>query len=357
MGPGRYVEIVGGVAVLALIFYDLFQTIVLPRPSIYRVLLFSRMLARRLWRVWRWVGGRRRRSQERENFLATFAPAILLLLLAFWGLCLVLGYGLVLDGLGDQITPPPAGFWTSLYFSAATLLPLAYGEIVPTGWAARLVVLTESASGVVLVILVISLIFSLYRSFQRREELVVTLDALAGAPPSGLQMLETAAAHSKSQRRLEDTFDDWKRWSAAVLESHLAYPMLFYFRSSHDNEAWLNSFGAVMDAATLVLSAIEHDSAGAALLMSRVGNHLVEDTAWYFGFEHLGEVGVERHEFEDAWARLRDAGYRCRDLETAWTEFMDLRRRYASPLNQLANWLAITPAGWIGVRTYLPHRP
>jgi len=47
-----------------------------------------------------------------------------------------------------------------------------------------------------------------------------------------------------------------QRWTAEVLESHLAYPMLLFFRSSHDNEAWLNSFGAVMDAAVLVMSAV-----------------------------------------------------------------------------------------------------
>ena len=70
--------------------------------------------------------------------------------------------------------------------------------------------------------------------------------------------------------------------AAAVLESHLAYPMLVFFRSSHDNEAWLNSFGAVMDAAVLVMSTVDDKSEGPAKLMYRVGNHLVEDLSWYF---------------------------------------------------------------------------
>src|SRR5262245_47667557 len=157
MGPGRYLEIMGGIAVLVLASYDLFQTIVLPRPLIHRALLVGRLLARRLWIGWRWVGTRRRPLERHDHFLAAYGPAVVLMMLAFWGLSLVLGYGLVLDGLGDQIRPQPAGFWTSLYFSAATLLPLAYGEIVPTGWAARLVVLAESATGVTLVILVVTL--------------------------------------------------------------------------------------------------------------------------------------------------------------------------------------------------------
>jgi hypothetical protein len=205
------------------------------------------------------------------------------------------------------------------------------------------------------VALVISLLFSLYQSFQSREEKVVALDALAGAPPSGLQILEISAA-DHMPRRLEETFDEWRRWAASVLESHLAYPILFYFRSSHDNEAWLNSFGAVMDAATLVLSLVDHDSVGAARLMSKVGNHLMEDVVWYFGIKPTTDVGVERHEFDDAVERLREAGYRCRDPEEAWPEFMELRRRYASPLNQMAHALVVVPARWIGDRSYLPHR-
>jgi hypothetical protein len=356
MGPDRYLKILAGVAIMLLIFHDLFHTIVLSRPYIHRPLLVGRTLGKRLWAGWRWVGSRRRRPEKRESFLATYGPMVLLIMLGVWGFSLTLGYALVIDGLRDQISPPPRGFLTSLYFSATTLLPVAYGDIVPTGWAARLAILAESATGVVLVALVITLLFSLYQSFQRREVLVMRLDAMAGAPPSGLRILETAAAHPLPERRLNQTFDDWQQWTAAVLESHLAYPILFYFRSSHRNQAWLNSFGAVMDAATLVLSTIEHDSAGAAWLTSEAGNLLVEDVTWHFGIKSTAEVGVERQEFDEAWARLREAGYRCRDAETAWTEFVDLRRRYASPLNRLAHWLAIVPPRWIGHPGFLPRR-
>src|SRR5207253_4079937 len=136
-------------------------------------------------------------------------------------------------------------------------------------------------------------------SFQRREELVVTLDALAGAPPSGLQMLETAA-ELDLRPKLASTFDEWRDWMAAVLESHLAYPVLFYFRSSHDNEAWLNSFGAVMDAAALVISSLDGPAAGAAKLTLTIGDHLVEDMVWYFNFPRSDDVGVERSEFDEA---------------------------------------------------------
>jgi hypothetical protein len=349
------IEAAIGIVILAVAFYDVFQSVVLPRPSIAKVRVAPWIL-RPLWAAWRWLGTRDSRIDRRENWLGTFGPVALIALLAFWSLSSILGYALILDSIRDQIEPPPEDFWTSLYFSAGTLLPLSYGEILPIGAVARIVIVAESATGVALIALVISLLFSLYGSFQRREELVVTLDALAGAPPAGLQILETVASH-RMPDELRATFDAWRGWSAAVLESHLAYPILVYFRSSHDNEAWLNSFGAVMDAATLVLSTVVSEDAteGHARLMFKVGNHLVEDLAWYFRFKNAGIPIVERQEFDDARERLIKAGFNCQDADAAWSQFAALRSMYASPLNELARRLAILPAKWIGDRSYLPH--
>ena len=351
----RLAEAAVGIVILAVAFYDVFQSVVLPRPSIGK-LRIAPWILRPLWATWRWWGTRESRLDRRENRMGTFGPVALLALLAFWSLSSILGYALIIDSIPDQIQPPPQDFWTSLYFSASTLLPLSYGEILPIGFLARLVTIAESSTGVGLIALVISLLFSLYGSFQRREELVVQLDALAGAPPAGLQILETVANH-RMPDELRATLDDWRRWSAAVLESHLAYPILVYFRSSHDNEAWLNSFGAVMDAATLVLSTVVNEDAteGHARLMFKVGNHLVEDLAWYFRFKNASVPIVEREEFDDARERLIKAGYRCREADVAWKEFVVLRSMYASVINQLAGRLAIMPAKWIGDRSYLPH--
>jgi hypothetical protein len=183
---------------------------------------------------------------------------------------------------------------------------------------------------------------------------VVQLDAIAGAPPSGVQLLETVFERGL-RNELIKTFDEWRAWSAAVLESHLAYPILLYFRSSHDNEAWLNSFGAVMDAAALVLTAVDEDEQGPARLMFTVGNHLIEDLAWYFRFTSTKEPLIERDEFDEAVARLKKAGYRTKSGEEAWISFTHHRGKYASQLIWMADRLAIVPAEWIGDRTYAPH--
>jgi hypothetical protein len=314
----------------------------------------ARLLIRPAWLVWRWVSRRTSRIERSEARLASFAPLALLGLFVVWALALTLGYGLLISGLGDEFRPAIKDVATAIYVSSSTLVPLSYGDFVPEQGFARLVIIAESATGVALAALAITLLFTLYESFRAREEAVISLDALAGAPPSGLHILETAAARG-TRPELRDMFDEWRRWSAMVLESHLAYPLLVYFRSSHDNEAWINSFGAVMDAATLVMSSVDDDAEGAARLMFTVGNHLVEDLTWVLRLKPATDAIVEREEFDQAVARLKKAGYQVKDGD-AWKQFVDLRSRYASTLNQVAHLLDVPIAEWVGDRSYIPHR-
>ena len=348
-----WLEVAVGLLLVLTAFYDLFHSVVLPRPAVNRF-VFVRLLFRVSWGAWRWVGRRIEKPARREGWLASFGPAAVIAMFVTWALAFLLGYAIMLDGFSNQVHPPLTSFGESLYFSATTIVPLSYGDFVPSGLGARVTILLESATGVGIAALVITLLFSLYAAFQEREELVVTLDAVAGAPPSGVQLLETTAERGM-RSELYKTLIDWRAWAAAVLESHLAYPILLYFRSSHDNEAWLNSFGAVMDAAILLISTVDEDEEGAARLMFTVGNHLVEDLAWSSGFGASTDPMVDRHEFEEAYARLKAAGYRCHPVETAWKFFSKLRAKYASRLSQMSELLAIVPAHWIGDRSYVPH--
>jgi hypothetical protein len=346
-------QIAAGTVIVAATLYDFFESQVLPRPAVGR-LRPGLGAIHGMWRAWLRLGGRFRRVQTREAFLATFGPASVLILLALRGAMLIFGYGLILHGLRDQLHPPSADLGTALYFSGESLLTLGFGDFLATGPIARLLVLLEAATGLGLFAVAISLLFSLFSSFQRRETAVISLDALAGAPPSGVQLLEASAGDGMT-RQLEKVFDEWRVWTADVLESHLAYPVLTYFRSSHDNEAWLNSFGAVMDAAVLVLTAIEGGPAAPAKLMVKVGGHFVADLGYHLRYLRDVNPWLERHEFDEACDRLRAAGYRVRDDTETWEKFARHRGEYASLLNNLARDLALVPAPWIGDRSYLPH--
>ena len=349
----RSIELLIGLLLVWIVLRDLFVGVVVPRPA-RGATRPSNLITKWTWRGWRWVGSLGSDVATREARLGAFAPMSVILLLIVWVMGLILGYGLILDAIREQLHPEPSGLSTTLYFSAVSLLTIGYGDVVPVGTAARVIALVEGATGLGVVAVVISLLFSLYGSFQRREVLIITLDALAGAPPSGVVLLESSLRNGMIEH-LEETFDEWKLWSAEVLESHLAYPILSYFRSSHDNESWISAIGAILDATVLVLTTVEDIPRGPARLTYGVGSHLVEDLSWFFHFSHRHEVGIERFEFDQARDRLAEAGYTLADPEMSWAKFSELRAAYAIPLNEMARYWAIPPALWIGDRSYLPH--
>ncbi len=348
------IQIAAGALVVLVTVYDVFQSVVMPRPAVGRVRL-SFWLIRGGWRVWRKMANLPKRLQNRETALAAFAPMMLVALLVLWGFGIILGFALIYNGLHAGLQPQPDSFGTTLYFSTGRMLAFPVGGIEATGVATRVFAAIEAASGFGLFALVISLLFSLFSSFQKRETAVVALDALAGAPPSGVQLLETCAKDAMPHQLIA-TFEEWRLWTVDVIESHLSYPLLFYFRSSHDNEAWANSFGAVLDAATLVLTTIDGGPVGNARLMHKVGAHLIADMRDHFRIVGEPVAGVEREEFLEACARLEHAGYQLHNLDSAWEAFSQMRSKYGLWLNQTTKGLSVPPAPWIGDRSYLPHR-
>ena len=350
-------ELLAGLLIVLVVVNDVFNTVILPRPAPARYRPAG-ILTRNSWRAWRAYAERQPTPERREQRFGMFAPAIVLALLTTWILMLIAGFGLMLHALAAEIAPVP-DFGTALYFAAVSLLTIGYGDVVATAGPSRVVAIAAGAVGLGIVALTITYLFSLYASFQRREVLVVTLDGRAGAPPSGIVLLETCATFDEAEiRRI---FDDWERWSAEVLESHLAYPILLFFRSTHDHESWVSALGALLDAATLMMTTIADGPAAQAKVMRAIGVHVIEDIARFLGYALLGAVpdgpGVERVEFDAARERLGAAGYRLVEAEAAWASFAALRAEYAGRLNVLARFLSVPPAQWIGDRSIVYHRP
>jgi hypothetical protein len=235
-----------GVVLVALTLWDIFQTVVVPRPSPGR-LRIARYVVRDSWSLLRRLA-RGRSAHTRDNWFGLFGPATAVLLLGTWIVTLVLGYGLILYAVRDEIVPASDSFATTVYYAAVSLLTLGYGDIIAVGGIARFVSLIAAATGLGVVALVVTFLFSIYGSYQRRELEVIRLQATAGAPPSAVALLE-AFARLEFPDRLPAFFVVWQRWCAEVLDSHVAYPVLAWFRSSHDNLSWISALGAVLDAA------------------------------------------------------------------------------------------------------------
>ena len=280
------------------------------------------------------------------------------MLLVAWLLLLTVGYGLVLFAVRADLVPAPADVFSSIYLGGNSILTLGSAGIAAVGPLGRLFTLLAAATGLGVVALSVTFLFSLYGSYQRREALVVMLQARAKAPPSAVTLLETYGRLGLVGE-LPTLFFEWERWSAEVLDSHVAYPILCYFRSSHDNASWISAIGALLDAACLVLTTIREVPRGPAKLLTRVGGHLVEDVANYFRLQGDG-VGVERGAFDDAYGRLAAAGYDLEDADVAWRSFERVRAMYAGRLEALAAFWATPAPIWLGERVSLTspvHEP
>jgi hypothetical protein len=345
-----------GLFLVALTFWDLFETVVVPRPTPgwFRI---GRYLVRGSWRALRTIrDGRQGRSYD--TILGLFAPASTVLLLATWLATLIVGYGLMMYALRDQLRPVPQDLGSAVYFAATSLLTIGFGDIVAVGAPARIIIITSAVAGLGAVALVVTFLFSLYGSYQRREVQVVALQAAAGAPPSAVALLESYA-HLDLVRRLPDLFVEWEHWAVEVLDSHVAYPLLGFFRSSHDNLSWISALGSVLDAASLVLTTVSGVPRGEAKLFKRVGTHLVEDI-YNLGFRTGEPTGLDRSAFDAACARLAAAGYSLEDPEVAWPAFETARATYAARLEAMARYWATPATSWLGDPVALRspvHRP
>jgi Ion channel len=346
----RSLCVIGGLFLIWVALRDIFLSVVLPR-AVDRRLRLSAAVNRGLWRFWKLLAKAYHAEDRREAFLGMFAPFTLMAELALWVVVLVWGFGTLLYGLPNAfhgtVTYPSA-----LYFAGASLLTIGYGDITPAGNWARLAALAAGASGLAVVALTASFLFSIFGAFRRRESFVVALGARAGSPPSGVGLL-AIAGYTSLYGDLSAVFRDGQAWAAELMESHLAYPILAYFRSSHDYESWVTTLGTLLDAATLLMTAVEPSSAperstvaGQARIFFNVGRHAAHDLTHSYGLGPASNVGVDRAAFEHACDRLSQAGFPIRDRGTAWQQFCDLRAVYAAHLQALSGWLAVPALRW-----------
>ncbi|HJZ62177.1 MAG TPA: ion channel [Miltoncostaeaceae bacterium] len=344
----KVVQVVVGLALVVFVLRDVFLTIIVARPTARTRWRISIFLLRLGWPAWRRAALRRGHGWVRHAFMSVFGPLTLVTMLVLWLFFLVLGFGLALHGVKDQVSPVP-GLGSAMYLAATSMLTVGFGDIVGTGGFARALTLLAAASGLAVVTMLISLLFTLVGAFQDREEVVVVLSTRAGRPASGVALLETYGDQGMLER-LPGAFEHWEAWIARIRETHLAYPLLFWFLSSEANESWVASVGAVMDASALVTAGVEGPSRGPATMTLTTGMRLIEDMhRQVAGHAHPRHTAPDltREDFAQAWRRLEAAGLPLRDEEEAWSAFALLREAYVEPFSIMCAYWDITADPWM----------
>lgn len=346
-----FLDLAGGLAGAAIFIStlaDVFQSVIMPRSVGGRFRLSTR-ISRYGWLLWRSVSLRIQDAERREDTLAVFAPLLMVTLGVYWISAEIVGLGLVFWSLRWGIHPAP-GLGESIYFAGTSLLTIGYGDFAPLSPVTRVMSLAAAGAGLGTFAVVTTFLFQTFGAFQRREAFIVTMSERTGAPPSGLEFVLRHV-------RLGMVADiglllrEAQRWIAETMETHLAYPVLTYFRSSHDDESWVGTLGAILDASTLIITTIELDHRGEAQITARLGTHLVNDFSGFFRLPAGDAAGVEYDEFVLAYQALAEVGVPLVPIETAWAAFAAKRALYAASLDAMAHWWRIPPARWIGDRS------
>jgi hypothetical protein len=292
--------------------------------------------------------------RRRDRVLAAQTAAILLAQLAAWLGISFIGYALLL-------WPFEAAGITSAFTSAGSAM-FTLGFAVPAGPVPSAIVFAAAATGLVIITLQIAYLPTLYAAFNRRETEVALLNARAGVPSWGPELLARTHYALGSGVSTIDTLPDlytrWERWAADVAESHTTYLPLVRFRSPRPLSSWVTALLAVLDSAALLL-ALSPKSAPEvpARLCLRGGFLCLNQVARAMGIDvpdmpdPSGGISLSYQEFLDAVTRMREVDFPIeRDPAEAWADFVGWRVNYERAAYAVAAAVDAVPALWSGPR-------
>jgi hypothetical protein len=327
---------------IGVMFIDAFEAMILPR-RVRHAYRLARVYYRAGWVIWRSAARLLPAGRRRQGFLSVFGPLSLFGLLIVWAAGLITGFALLHWSLGTGLTLPLGSddsFATYLYFSGTTFFTLGYGDVVPTGSFGRALSVAEAGIGFGFLAVVIGYLPVLYQAFSRREIAISLLDARAGSPPSAGELLRRLAV-AKSFGNVGHLLIEWERWSAELLESHLSFPVLRFFRSQHDNQSWLGALTAILDTSAFLIASTDSSDGYQARLTFAMARHAAVDLVLV---SQTPPRPPETDRLPPAdLARLREslrgAGLVTRDEPTVARTLAELRSLYEPFVNALATQL------------------
>jgi hypothetical protein len=271
-----------GAVMIVVVLWEAFETIILPR-RIVRSRRLTALFYRATWRPWVAVAERIRDDQNRETYLSFFGPLSLILLVGVWAVALIVGFTLLHWGLGTDLVGPEGreGLGGILYHSGVTFFTLGFGDVAPRDPVGRFVAVLEAGTGFAFLGLIIGYLPNLAETFARREVNVSLLDARAGSPPSSIELLRRYVQDDELGS-IKDLLAEWERWSAELLESHLSYPVLAFFRSQHERQSWVGALTTILDTCAIVMAFDKGPSLAQARLTFAMARHAAGDLGQIF---------------------------------------------------------------------------
>ena len=352
MNPKNLVVVAASLALLFVVLWDAFETIVLPR-RVTRRLRITAAYYRATWRPWRSLASLFRGKKRRETILSIYGPLSLVALIALWAVGLVFAFGMLHWAAGTSLNIPAVsqGFTTDLYMSGTTFFTLGFGDVTPLNATGRFLAVVEAGLGFGVLAIVIGYLPVLYQAFSRRESNISLLDARAGTPPTAAELLRRHG-RNEGTAELVELLKDWERWAADLMESHLSYPVLCFFRSQHDNQSWLASLTTILDSCALVMVGVDGVPSWQAQLTFAMARHAVVDLAQIFNSSPAAwdDSRLPAEALAHLRAGLASDGVALRDGGDGEAKLASLRKMYEPYVMSLAAHLAMPLPPWVDGR-------
>lgn len=339
---------IAGVACLVLVMLDAFQTVILPRRATGRFRI-TRIFYVLTWTPCVLIAERLRDPRKRETAFSFYGPLSLVFLIIVWAFLLVLGFALIFYALGSPFADASQGstWHTDLYVSGTTIFTLGLGDVVPHSRWARDLVILEAGTGLGFVALMIGYFPVLYGAFSRREVSISLLDARAGSPPTATELIRRHSFEGGNDA-LTLLLEEWERWSAELLESHISYPLLCYFRSQHTNQSWLSALTAVLDTCSLLIAGVQGHPARQAQLTFAMARHALVDLSQVFGLMPVPrmEDRLPAATYDAIYKQLCQSNVRvCRD-DGSMQRLAKMRALYEGHAETLSRYLRMPLPPW-----------
>jgi hypothetical protein len=296
----------------------------------------------------------------KDGILATIGPLSLLAQLATF-------LGLFLVGYSIALWPYAGSYGVAVREAGSSLFTIGIAHV--GGPSSDVLVIMAAATGAVAIALQIGYLPAIYQAFNRRESLVTLMEARAGLPAWGPEVL---ARHQLIQTldALPELYSDWETWAAEVAESHTSYPVLLLFRSPQPWYSWVLALLAVLDAAGMHLALSPEAAPSEARMCLRMGftalRRIASTLGWSYDPDPLpgAPLQLRYEEFEYAVQVLAATGFPMeRTPQEAWPHFQGWRVNYETIAYRLADRVVAPRAPWSGERRHLaetlemPRRP
>jgi Ion channel len=334
-----WVGVAAASALIVVIFIDTFEMLILPRRVKHSFRL-GRLFYRSTWRLWQIAARQSPPGPWRNSFLSIFGPLSLFGLMFVWATGLIFGFAFLHWSLDTSLAfghRPDDDFLTYLYFSGTTFFTLGYGDVVPTGLLGRGLSVAEAGIGFGFLAIVISYLPVLYQAFSRREITISLMDARAGSPPTAGELLRRLA-EARAAAGAGAMLAEWERWSAELLETHLSYPVLSYYRSQHDNQSWVATLTAILDTSALLIAGVGGSHGHQARLTFAMARHAAVDLSMVTQRPPMppDPDRLPKADLCRLLSVLRGAGMEIRDEQAVAAAVAELRLLYEPFVNALA---------------------